>query len=249
MSIEKFAIIDNEQLSKKVQKYLMGAIKAGSYASAGKLPAEDVLAADLGVSRTVIRDVLINLEREGFITRRRGIGTVINKHVIEVVTRVDLENEFIKMLTQAGYEPSLKYVNVEKVPLSDELQEHFKLDLECRFLKVDRVLCGDGKPAIYCIDYLPLLLLKEKKYEEKELHEPIFDFLEQRCHVKVHLDLTVLEPELASKEIAEKLGINEGDPVMFMSEICYDIDGRPILWSKQYFPKGVLQFTCLRKTI
>ncbi len=43
---------------------------------------ESVLSEKLGISRTQLRDILASLDREGFITRAHGVGTIINRHVL-----------------------------------------------------------------------------------------------------------------------------------------------------------------------
>ena len=59
------------RLSTKLQNHLLGLLKEGAFDATGKLPPEEELAAMLGVSRTLLRDVLNGLEREGYIIRRR----------------------------------------------------------------------------------------------------------------------------------------------------------------------------------
>ena len=51
-------------------------------------PPETELAAAMGVSRTVIRDALSELEREGLVERVRGIGTVVNRSVVALEHRL-----------------------------------------------------------------------------------------------------------------------------------------------------------------
>ncbi|HDL64590.1 MAG TPA: GntR family transcriptional regulator, partial [Proteobacteria bacterium] len=53
-----FTKIDNQPLSEKVKNVLLKMMKDGAFGRSGRLPSEDKLAENLGVSRTVIRDVL-----------------------------------------------------------------------------------------------------------------------------------------------------------------------------------------------
>lgn len=91
--------------SKTIRANLLSAMKSGEYANSERLPRENVLAEKLGISRTQLRDILASLEREGFITRRHGVGTIINRHVLNVQTRMDIEVEFLDMIRQSGPEP------------------------------------------------------------------------------------------------------------------------------------------------
>ena len=62
-----------------IRRILIDAMKTGQYANCRQLPSEKELAEKLNVSRTMLRDVLAALEREGLITRRHGVGTIINR--------------------------------------------------------------------------------------------------------------------------------------------------------------------------
>ena len=71
-----------------------------------RLPSEAELAARFGVSRVKIRDVLSQLEGAGYITRRRGVGTLINRHVLNEPARLDIDSVYLDIVANCGYQPS-----------------------------------------------------------------------------------------------------------------------------------------------
>ncbi|MCI9555078.1 MAG: GntR family transcriptional regulator, partial [Oscillibacter sp.] len=60
--------------TKAIRAQLLASMRTGEYAHRARLPRESVLCVKLGISRTQLRDILASLEREGFITRRHGVG-------------------------------------------------------------------------------------------------------------------------------------------------------------------------------
>src|SRR3954451_9913890 len=70
--------LDSRLLAMRARSAILRAIFDGSFES--KLPNEDRLAEMLNVSRTTVRTALHGLERDGVVTRRRAIGTIINPH-------------------------------------------------------------------------------------------------------------------------------------------------------------------------
>ena len=61
----------------RLYESLLGRILAGDYAPGSRLPSEEVLAAEFGVSRPTVRQALARLREEDFITSRRGSGSYV----------------------------------------------------------------------------------------------------------------------------------------------------------------------------
>ena len=81
-------------ISDRIVSALLEELRTGRYAQTDRLPAEVDLAAELGVSRTVIRDALSEMERAGYIERVRGIGTVVNRSVLNLRSRLLLTSSY-----------------------------------------------------------------------------------------------------------------------------------------------------------
>ena len=63
------------------------------------------LAGQLGVSRVKIRDVLSQLEAAGYVTRKRGVGTLINRYVLAEAARLDIDSSYVDIVASYGYTP------------------------------------------------------------------------------------------------------------------------------------------------
>ena len=117
-------------ISDRIVAALLQELRTGRYADADRLPAEVDLAAQLGVSRTVIRDALSEMERAGYIERVRGIGTVVHPVAGEPVAVFDTTAGVFRAvlfpeqapqaydnfvgLVQAGYYNGLTVTRVEQ---------------------------------------------------------------------------------------------------------------------------------------
>lgn len=240
---------EKQQLYKTVLEQLMTEITNGKYSNLQKLPPEVEIAQDFGVSRTLMRDCLMTLEQEGLITRKLGVGTVINKHVLNVVTRMDLEVEFTDMVEQAGYKPGIAYVRVNEKVIDESVARKLNIEGNDELVSIEKIITADGRPAIYCIDYFPKKLITHKAPDYKMLEKPIFDFLKKFCNMEVYMDLTEVKAINTDELIAEKLGMEVGKPIIFMDEIGYSFKGKPILHSKEYYADGIFKQTVLRKKI
>jgi GntR family transcriptional regulator len=229
-----------------VRLRLLQEMKDGVYRSSNMLPREDVLAERLDISRTQLRDSLAQLEREGFISRRQGVGTMINRHVISVKVRMDMEIEFMDMIAQSGCTPSLLLSKHETAPAAPNVAARLAIPEGDAVLRAVRLIGANGTPAIYCVDYIPLSLVKRKDYAEQTLDEPIFSFLKDYCDLEPYMDITEVQPAVANAELANIFHVKEGAPLLYLDELDYDKEGMPILYSPQYYIGGVIKHTLLR---
>lgn len=122
-------------ISDRVVAALLEELRTGRYADADRLPAEVDLAAELGVSRTVIRDALSEMERAGYIERVRGIGTVVNRTVLGLRSRLDQKLEYYPLIRSFGSYPHADGIQVFPIRAGDELAHN--LDIE----PGDEVIC------------------------------------------------------------------------------------------------------------
>lgn len=64
--------------SDEVERKLLGDILSGQYKPGSVLPLERDLAAEFGVGRPTLREAIQRLERDGYLTVRKGQGTLVN---------------------------------------------------------------------------------------------------------------------------------------------------------------------------
>lgn len=233
---------------KSIRAQLLTAMRVGEYAHCDRLPRESVLSEKLGISRTQLRDILASLDREGFITRRHGVGTIINRHVLNVQTRMDIEEEFLDMIRESGFEPAVAYVRVTESTADEAIASRLRIEEGTPIIRVSRLCTADGRPAIYCEDVMEKALAKGS-YTLKDLKLPIFHFLQQFCGINPYLDLTDLRPAVADAALAEIFQVPVGTPLLNMDEVDFDIDGNPVFCSNEYFADGIFRLTVMRKKL
>lgn len=234
--------------AKSIRTQLLSAMREGEYAHCDRLPRESVLSEKLGISRTQLRDVLASLDREGFITRRHGVGTIINRRVLSAQARMDIEVEFLDMIRQSGHTPGVAFVRAYDAKSDEQVSAQLGLPVGTPLLRVTRLCTADGRPAIYCEDLVEKARL-QRPYTDEELRRPIFDFLQSVCGVAPYMDLTDLRPVVADETLASIFQLPQGTPLLRMDEVDYDIDGAPVFCSKEYFVDGIFRHTVLRKKL
>lgn len=239
----------SKKLSDKYTQEILKEIKTGIYANTYKLPSESEIAKQFGISRTLVRDCLSVLEREGFISRKHGFGTILNQHVLQVKTRIDLEQEFLEMITAADMTPKTEFVNNSIIEANQLVAKSLKIEINEKVLCSKRLISADNQPAIYCIDYIPLRNINSKEYDLSLLDKPVFEFLVTYCNTEVYMDLSEVKAIIADDYLANIFEIEKGSPLLYMNEIGYDFFGKPVLFSQEHYRDNALKHIILRKKI
>ncbi len=80
----KFTKVTPEKFKGKgaiIAEQILERIKSGEYPSGSKLPAERIIAEQMGVSRHSVREAISALQIVGFLESRPGDGTYISEHL------------------------------------------------------------------------------------------------------------------------------------------------------------------------
>jgi len=240
--------LSSNLMSTQVSLLLIRELKSGVFANSEKLPAEVELSEQLGVSRTVIRDALSDIEREGFIERTRGVGTVINRNIVNLTNRLDLKLEYNELILNSGYHPSTDSINLRLETANEELAGKLDVDLGAEILVCEKRILAGTIPVIYSFDYLCIDLFKEVNYKTIDWSRPIFDILEKYCGVMVTTDITKVSATNADEYIRSKLNLRSGEALILLDEVGYGKPNRPLLRSLEFYT-DFFDFFMLRKKL
>ena len=242
--------LGGELRSQQAARRLLEELRRGRYADAAQLPSELELADVLGVSRTVVRDALSDLERDGYVERVRGIGTLVNRDVVRVENRMDQKLEFNRMIRSIGRVPHSDNLMVTRETAMPELAAKLGLDPEREhtLVFVRRRVLADETPVLYSTDILPLALFGGKRLDTIDFSRPIFEIVEQHCHVEVTETLTTLQAVQGVPGIRRQLGLRPEQALLQLDEICYSRTCKPVLCCQTCYT-DFFDFAMVRKLI
>ncbi|GAA3378271.1 GntR family transcriptional regulator [Streptomyces sannanensis] len=218
---------------------LRKAIASGDYESGGRLPSEEELAQQYGVSRGTVRQALAVLRANGLVTSRRGsrrvvLGTARTQSFFELMS-------FTRWARSLGDEPGGRTIDVE-----------FRLatPLECEQLalapgaQVYRVL------RVRTLSRVPVMI-------ERTVYPEYIGSLvggldpDAASHTESLVDQGVVFTDaehtidlvFADAEDARLLGCVMGAPLMRERRRVTDPAGTPLAWSEDRFLPGTVSFT------
>ena len=235
-------------LSAHAAQRLLREIAAGRWAAADRLPPEVELAAALGVSRTVVRDALSELERGGYIERVRGIGTVVNRGVAALDHRMDRKVEFTRRIAESGRTPHTDHLLVTRQAADADAAAALGMTPGQTVLVVTKRMLADDVPVLLCTDTLPLELFGGRRLDGVDFARPIFDILQQECGIQTTSTIAHLRavPGAAAERRLLRLGPDKA--LLELQETCYSRLCRPVVRSRTLYT-DYFDFALVRKLV
>jgi GntR family transcriptional regulator len=202
------------------EQILKGAVPAGQ-----RLPSESQLAAAHRLSRVTIRRALDGLERDGLIRRRSGAGTFVLDHASRKGVVGDLSN-MLAHLVAMGRSTRAKLLSFSYGVPPSAVAEALRLAPDERTQFSVRVRYIDDTPFSHLTTYVPERI--GVTYSDADLAStPLLALLERSGVVADKANQTI-SATLAGPEIAELLAIEIGSPLIAMTRVVLDDQGRGV---------------------
>lgn len=235
-------------ISDRIVASLLDQLRNGRYADTDHLPAEVDLAAQMGVSRTVIRDALSEMERAGYIERVRGIGTVVNRAVLNLRSRLDQKLEYYDLIRSFGSYPHADGIQISSLRAGEEMAASLEIHPGDELICVKKRVLADTAPVIYSINYLPRALFGSRDITRLDLTASAFDILEQECHQQVSSNVAHLKASCGDETIRAAMRLAPGEAMLLLDEVCYNRLCKPVMRSLSYYT-NFFDFSILRKLL
>ncbi|WP_020650338.1 GntR family transcriptional regulator [Solimonas variicoloris] len=214
-----------------------------------RLPSEDALATQLGVSRPTVRAALGELEAAGYIQRRHGRGTFINPVAARIEARLELWEEFSALVARAGFAPSVRVLGTERRAMPADIARALGHEPGAEAWAVRRVFLADGQPAIHCEDFVPCALLPDD-FDPAELsRDDTFHVLAAHRHPPIDYAFSRVSAQLAQARLARDLDLAEGTPLLSFTSTAYRADNRPVFACVEHYRPGIVDFSLLRRHV
>jgi GntR family transcriptional regulator len=219
--------LDNVSLSSRARAVILEAILEHRFG--GRLPSEDRLAEMLNVSRTTVRAAVQSLERDGLISRRRAVGTTINRHVGPQTLALQRLVGWHWLLEEKGHDVSVEIAWKRGVP-EKAIRGDLPWDPSAECLIVEKRYFADGSLAIYLKDYIPVENLTGDSFEEP-LDASVFDFSRRYCKQRIDHAIVEIVPKVKRKSVDTELTCAAGTPFIRLHETHHADDANVVGWS------------------
>ncbi len=225
-------------LYEQLRQALLEAIISGSIQEGTKLPTEEELCDQLGISRPVARQAYSALIAEGYVERMRGRGTFVHRQ--ENRGRfLNAQLSFAKEMDILGKTHRTEMLFQEWVSGDLTLASKLNLDLDERCYHISRMRYVDDKPFVLVENYIP-----ESAFPGIERFDlakrSLYEVFEKEYRVRIIRARRMIRAQTADRKFAELFGVPCGSPVLYITNVAVDQNDRPVDFSKEYLD-GVTQ--------
>ena len=229
------AITRSQPVAQQIEEILRERLLQGVYAPEERMPSEERLAKELGVSRASVRTAMTRLETEGYVDRRHGDGTYPCQRALDIGFRIGKVWDISRQIQESGRQPDLKILEQSIRPATSEETGMLSLAEGESVLSMCRLFLADGKPVGLICNVIRSTGLADGIPQDAAALPPL-DFLNQFCGQKPGGSKVLLNAIPADGEYARLLQLEEGSPLLKMSGVLLDCEGIPIMFETEIYP-------------
>lgn len=190
-----------------------------------KLPSEAEICEEIGVSRTVVRQALMELEHEGRVVKKKGKGTFVSEAKI-LESFVQQPSGFHEDMSSQELPTRSEVLRLEAIPAAGRVAKTLKLRVGVKVVLLTRLRFVGEDPIQLVSSYLPLRLCPELLSADFRA-QSLYRFLEERG-IFIARGYRTVEAVGAGAEEAKRLGVATGSPMIRIESIVYATDGTAV---------------------
>ena len=213
-----------------MREALLTAMRDGGFPE-GKLPPEERLARDMGVSRATIRAALQSLAEDGIVSRRRRHGTVVNEQALRGSVPLNRFASFRDLVEQSGFACAVEPIGRRLAMPGAEVAALIGVEADAECLMVERLLRADGEPVVTITDAVAVPLLRGP-VDELSDEESTFAFIARNTRARVDHSVLELVPSAATDDRPPHLGLPAGTPYAELREVLFSPAGDAVAFSR-----------------
>jgi GntR family transcriptional regulator len=226
-------------------------LASGRHRLGERLPPEQELSSNLGISRGTLRTALRRLEESGEIVRRQGSGTYVGK-ASSTALEEGLERlvSYSELARERGVDIEVGEMEIEELPVGAKIGELLDLEPDRIATTITRVLLLDGKPWASMRDVVhPDADLPSATRIKQALRrgQMVLDVLKEQgvpvAYARTHITARVVTAE---DRVGKALGVSDTSAALELEHVTCTNEGVPVEYSTDIFLPGRLDLHVMR---
>jgi GntR family transcriptional regulator len=212
-----------------VKRHLLDII--GTLTPGSPVPTERLLMAQLGTSRTTVRQALAELVGEGRLVRRQGSGTYVAEPKVSWPLRM---TSFTEQANATGRAASTELIDARRERASDETATRLGVPAGGSVHRIERLRLVDDIPMALETSYLSATRFPGLARHLRR-SESLYQVLRNEYGVVPVSAEETIETASATPREAELLSTETGAPILMLSRHSFTADGTPVEWVQSWY--------------
>jgi GntR family transcriptional regulator len=210
----------------QLKELLRQEVESGRWQPGQQIPSEPELCEAFGISRTVVRQALRELEYQGLLYREQGKGTFVAQPKISESLMQDLSG-FYEDTVAKGLTPATQVLRQEVQPAHKKIADYLQIEAGDKVIVIERLRSVGSEPIVLVTTYLPYDICPDLIDEDLST-QSLYALLEGKYGLQLSHGRRMIEAVAANQYEAQHLGVQEGAPLILLDSVSYLKDGRPI---------------------
>jgi GntR family transcriptional regulator len=222
-------------LYSRLATIIQNKIMSGQYEAGERLPTEDELAQNFGVSKITVRNALSILETGGLITRGRGKGTFVADAIPEIKQSIYTSLIGMVMLSDSHITPlEIKTIKIRESRIPKDICTFFQRGYKEDISRIIRLVTRKNVSYYYEYYLLPDMAqyITKKDLAEKKSIQAI---LQEKIGLRYGKGEMFLQAIPAEPDISDFLKCQAFEPLMYTQTYFWSEDEKPFGISNRYF--------------
>lgn len=210
----------------------------GSRAFGSRMPTEEELSENFGVSRITARRALAELADTHLVERKRRVGTHVTYQSPAKPIEGSLEQALESLITY-GRKTQVRILELDMIAARPPISDALGLPVDTQVLRVDRVRWLENQPISHLVSYVPGDLAGAMDRAALKA-TPMLSLLEQ-AGVQIGAATQTISASLADGTLASLLEVDIGSPILRVNRTVFDTAHRPVQYVLAQFRPDLYQ--------
>jgi GntR family transcriptional regulator len=207
----------------QIERLLHDLIRSPPYSSGALLPDELTMASKLGVSRGTVRESILSLVRQGFLERKKGLGTRVVQ--TGLVAWASLTGE----MRQKGIEVQSFVLKVSEKTANGKIANALQIPVGTPVKFLDQVRGWDDRPVLQSRSWFhPRLNLSGRE----DFRRPLYTLIQEETGIAADHAREEFLAVAADGATARRLKVKKGTPLLLRRRTSFDSQGLPIEYAE-----------------
>ncbi len=199
-------------LYRNVYLDILDKIQLGVYKKDELLPSETELQEKYQVSRITIRRAVEDLQRDGFVIKKSGVGTIITND------KKTLNLNSIKSFSLENQNESSELVSFKKIIAPDKVKKALNLDDLDKVYQIERIRKVNDRNIGFHRAFIPERFAKLSEEDFISSHSSLYRILESQ-NINITHGYEIIESINSNKSLSELLKISTNTAMLYKERV------------------------------